>query len=263
MMRKIKSRSASGPPRFFVCVPCPARRAQGIITEGIKPSGKTQTFPPHTHIQRRRAFPASLSVAGTTCIFPFSPLLSMTSPLCPPGGGKGPVMGALPPFEAPFQTPESPPYLALSLCVHCPPVPTKASLSEQAGAPIHPRMGGGMKLRQGDYPLCVPRPAVGGIAGVRARPENPRAPSRAVQREGCRHDVGLGRAPPCDPVPTSPSVPKAKLLLEHEDAGRTGRRSTLKGKGDSGGGCKEGPRGGNRRFPTTGPSLAPPGGRRG
>ena len=70
-------------------------------------------------------------------------------------------------------------------------------------------------------------------------------------------------APPCDPVPTSPSVPKAKLLLEHEDAGRTGRRSTLKGKGDSGGGCKEGPRGGNRRFPTTGPSLAPPGGRRG
>ena len=107
MMRKIKSRSASGPPRFFVCVPCPARRAQGVIIEGIKPSGKTQTFPPH--IQRRRAFPASLSVAGLTGIFPFSPLLSMTSPLCPPGGGKGPVMGALPPFEAPFQTPESPP----------------------------------------------------------------------------------------------------------------------------------------------------------
>ena len=106
-MRKIKSRSASGPPRFFVCVPCPARRAQGVIIEGIKPSGKTQTFPPH--IQRRRAFPASLSVAGLTGIFPFSPLLSLTFPLCPPGGGKGPVMGALPPFEAPFQTPESPP----------------------------------------------------------------------------------------------------------------------------------------------------------
>ena len=97
----------------------------------------------------------------------------------------------------------------------------------------------------------------------RARPENPQTLGRAVRREGCRHDVGLGRAPPCDPVPTSPSVPKAKLLLEHEDAGRTGRRSTLKGKGDSGGGCKEGPRGGNRRFPTTGPSLAPPGGHRG
>ena len=58
-----------------------------------------------------------------------------------------------------------PPYLALRLCVRCPPVPTKASLSEQAGAHIHPRMGGGMKSGQGDYPSCVPRPAVGGIAG--------------------------------------------------------------------------------------------------
>ena len=175
----------------------------------------------------------------------------MTFPLCPPGGGKGPVMGALPPLQGPFPNPRiTPPYLALRL-------------SEQAGAHIHPRMGGGMKSGQGCYPSCVPRPAAGGIAGVRARPEKPQTLGRAVRREGCRHDVGLGRAPPCDPVPTSPSVPKAKLLLEHEDAGRTGRRSTLKGKGDSGGGCKEGPRGGNRRFPTTGPSLAPPGGRRG
>ena len=108
-----------------------------------------------------------LFVVGPTCIFPFSPLLSMTFPLCPPGGGKGPVMGALPPFEAPFQTPESPPpCLALSLSVRCPPVPTKASLSEQAGAYIHPRMGGGMKSGQGCYPSCVPRPAVGGIAGA-------------------------------------------------------------------------------------------------
>ena len=62
---------------------------------------------------------------------------------------------------------------------------------------------------------------------MRARPENPQTLGRAVRREGCRHDVGLGRAPPCDPVPTSPSVPKAKLLLEHEDAGRTGRRVVL------------------------------------
>ena len=137
MMRKIKSRSASGPPRFFVCVPCPARRAQGIITEGIKPSGKTQTFPPHTHIQRRRAFPASLSVAGTTCIFPFSPLLSMTSPLCPPGGGKGPVMGALPPFEAPFQTPESPPLpRAEALCSL--PACSNQSFAFGTGGRIHP-----------------------------------------------------------------------------------------------------------------------------
>ena len=179
-MRKIKSRSASGPPRFFVCVPCPARRAQGIITEGIKPSGKTQTFPPHTHIQRRRAFPASLSVAGTTCIFPFSPLLSMTSPLCPPGGGKGPVMGALPPFEAPFQTPESPPvHRAEPLC---------------------------------SLPACSESEAFVGTRGHRADGE-----ALGFEREG-------------------------------EFRGR------LQG-GAAGGG--------NRRFPTTGPSLALPGGRRG
>ena len=184
-------------------------------------------------------------------------------PLCPPGGGKGPVMGALPPFEAPFQTPESPPVpRAEALCSL--PACSNKSFAFGTGGRTHPSPHGGRhEVRTRYPPLCVPRPAVGGIAGVRARPENPRAPSRAVQREGCRHDVGLGRAPPCDPVPTSPSVPKAKLLLEHEDTGRPGRRSTLKGKGDSGGGCKEGPRGGNRRFPTTGPSLALPGGRRG
>ena len=124
---------------------------------------------------------------------------------------------------------------------------------------------------------------VGGRYEVRTRGEPfVRPPARRRRNcQGCGHDLrkiippgradgGKGEneafslvAPPCDPVPTSPSVPKAKLLLEHEDTGRTGRRSTLKGKGDSGGGCKEGPRGGNRRFPTTGPSLAPPGGRRG
>ena len=183
--------------------------------------------------------------------------------MCPPGGGKGPVMGALPPSRPLSKPPNHPPYLALRLFVRCPPVPTKASLSEQAGANIHPRMRGGMKSGQGIPLRAYPGPPPSKLSGVRARPENPRAPGRAVRREGCRHDVGLGRDPSCDPVPTSPSVPKAKLLLEHEDTGRPGRRSTLKGKGDSGGGCKEGPRGGNRRFPTTGPSLAPPGGRRG
>ena len=89
--------------------------------------------------------------SGPPLFFLFYSSLFRLHPLCPPGGGKGPRI--------------TPPYLALRLCVRCPPVPTKASLSEQAGAHIHPRMGGGMKLRQGYYPLCVPRPAVGGIAG--------------------------------------------------------------------------------------------------
>ena len=52
-----------------------------------------------------------------------------------------------------------------------------------------------MKLRQGYPPSCVPRPAVGGIAGGRTRPENPQTLGRAVRREGCQHDVGLGRDP--------------------------------------------------------------------
>ena len=201
--------------------------------------------------------------SGPPLFFCFIPVCSDSISCALRAGERGLLWGRCPPSRPLSKPPNHPPYLALRLCVHCPPVPTKASLSEQAGAYIHPRMGGGMKSGQGCYPSCVPRPAAGGIAGVRARPENPRAPGRAVRREGWKHDVGLGRAPPCDPVPTSPSVPKAKLLLEHEDTGRMGRRSTLKGKGDSGGGCKEGPRGGNRRFPTTGPSLALPGGHRG
>ena len=134
-------------------------------------------------------------------------------------------MGALPPFEAPFHPPNHPPYLALRLCVHCPPVPTKASLSEQAGAHIHPRMGGGMKLRQGYYPSCVPRPAVGGIAGgAHERGSGPPlffcfipvcsdsipCALRAVER-------GLlwGRCPPSRPLskpPNHPPVPRAEAL---------------------------------------------------
>ena len=130
---------------------------------------------------------------------PLYPLPSMPFPLCPPGGGKGLLWGRCPPSRPLSKPPNHPPYLALRLCVHCPPVPTKASLSEQAGAYIHPRMGGGMKSGQGCYPSCVPRPAVGGIAGVRARPETPQTLGRVVRREGCRHDVGLGRAPPGRP----------------------------------------------------------------
>ena len=119
---------------------CPARRAQGVNAEGIEPGGKTQNYPPHFY--RRRALPASLFLAGTTGIFPFSPLLSMTFPLCPPGGGKGPVMGALPPFEAPFQTPESPPLpRAEALCslLAC----SNESFAFGTGGRIHPSPYGG------------------------------------------------------------------------------------------------------------------------
>ena len=131
--------------------------------------------------------------------FCFSPVCSDSIPCALRAGERGLLWGRCPSSRPLSKPPNHPPYLALRLCVRCPPVPTKASLSEQAGAPIHPRMGGGMKSGQGCYPSCVPRPAVGGIAGVRARPEKNRAPGRVIRREGCRHDVGLGRAPPGRP----------------------------------------------------------------
>ncbi len=113
-----------------------------------------------------------------------------------------------------------------------------------------------MKSGQGILLRAYPGPPPEGLPGCGHDLRNPKPSAGPYGGKGENEACGLV-APPCDPVATSPSVPKAKLLLEHEDAGRTGRRSTLKGKGDSGGGCKEGPRGGNRRFPTTGPSLAP------
>ena len=86
---------------------------------------------------RPRRTRVALAVAGLTGIFPFSPLLSMPFPLCPPGGGKGPVMGALPPFEAPFQTPESPPLpRAEALCSL--PACSNQSFAFGTGGRIHP-----------------------------------------------------------------------------------------------------------------------------
>ena len=89
----------------------------------------------------------------------FSPSFHAFS-LVPSGRGKGACYGGVAPLRGPFPNPRiPPPCLALSIFVHCPPVPTKASLSEQAGAYIHPRMRGGMKSGQGCCLLCVPRPA--------------------------------------------------------------------------------------------------------
>ena len=82
--------------------------------------------------------------------FQFVPTLS----LAPSGRGKGACYGGVAPLRGPFPNPRiTPPCLALRLCVRCPPVPTKASLSEQAGAYIHPRMRGGMKSGQGSSPF--------------------------------------------------------------------------------------------------------------
>ena len=194
--------------------------------------------------------------------FRFLPFFPCLSPCALRAGERGLLWGRCPPSRPLSKPPNHPPYLVLRLCVRCPPVPTKASLSEQAGAYIHPRMRGGMKSGQGIPLRAYLGPPSEGLPGCGHDLRNPNPSAGRYGGKGENEAFSLV-APPCDPVPASPSVPKAKLLLEHEDVGRTGRRSTLKGKGDSGGGCKEGPRGGNRRFPTTGPSLAPPGGRRG
>ena len=118
----------------------PFVRTPGPPSEGLPGGG---------HDLRKIAPPAGrtgrcvvLFVAGTTCIFPFSPLLSMPFPLCPPGGGKGPVMGALPPFEAPFQTPEAPPLpRAEALCSL--PACSNQSFAFGTGGRIHPSPYGG------------------------------------------------------------------------------------------------------------------------
>ena len=134
---------------------------------------------------------------------PLYPLLSMPFPLCPPGGGKGPVMGALPPSRPLSKPPNHPPYLALRLCVHCPPVPTKASLSEQAGAYIHPRMGGGMKSGQG-IPLCAsPGPPSEGLPGCGHDLRTPEHPAGRYSGKGVGMTWGLGvplHAIPCRQV---------------------------------------------------------------
>ena len=71
--------------------------------------------------------------------------------------------------------------------------------------------------------MCIPRPAAGGIAGGGRDLRKIALPAGPYGGKGKNEAFSLV-APPCDPVPTSPSVPKAKLLLEHEDTGRTGRR---------------------------------------
>ena len=88
-------------------------------------------------------------------------------------------------------------------------------------------MRGGMKSGQG-IPLCAyPGPPPSKLSGVRARPEKTHPPPAGRYGGKGENEAFSLVAPPCDPVSASPSVPKAELLLEHEDAGRTGRRVVL------------------------------------
>ena len=97
--------------------------------------------------------------SGPPLFFCFIPVCSDSIPCALRAGERGLLWGRRPPSRPLSKPPNHPPYRALRLCVRCPPVPTKASLSEQAGAHIHPRMGGGMKSGPGCYPSCVPLPA--------------------------------------------------------------------------------------------------------
>ncbi len=104
--------------------------------------------------------------SGPPLFFCFIPVCSDSISCALRAVERGLLWGRCPPSRPLSNPPNHPPYLALRLCVHCPPVPTKASLFGTGGR-IHPSPhgGGGMKLRQGCYPSCVPRPAAGGIAG--------------------------------------------------------------------------------------------------
>ena len=123
--------------------------------------------------------------SGPPLFFCFIPVCSDSIPCALRAGERGLESPPLPRAEA---------LCSLPAC-------SDPSFAFGTGGRIHPSPhgGGGMKSGQGCYPLCVPRPAVGGIAGVRARPETPQTLGRVVRREGCRHDVGLGRAPPGRP----------------------------------------------------------------
>ena len=122
-------------------------------------------------------------------LFQFVPTLS----LVPSGRGKGACYGGVAPLRGPFPNPRiTPPYLALRLCVRCPPVPTKASLSEQAGANIHPRMRGGMKSGQGIPLRAYPGPPPEGLPGCGHDLRTPEHPAGRYSGKGVGMTWGLG-----------------------------------------------------------------------
>ena len=145
-----------------------------------------------------------LFVAGTTCIFPFSPLLSMTFPLRPPGGGKGPVMGALPPFEAPFQTPESPPVpRAEALCSL--PACSNKSFAFGTGGRTHPSpYAGRHEVRTRELPFrAYPVPPSEGLPGCGHDLRTPKPLAGPYGGKGVSMTWGLGvtlHAIPCRQV---------------------------------------------------------------
>ena len=81
---------------------CPARRAQGIITEGIEPSGKLRRYP---LLLVASGSPRFLVPCGNNRHFPvFSPSFH-DSPPVPSGRGKGACYGGVAPLRGPFPNP--------------------------------------------------------------------------------------------------------------------------------------------------------------
>ena len=155
MMRKIKSRSASGPPRFFVCVPCPARRAQGVIIEGIKPSGKTQTFPPpHPAASGFPRFPVRCGINRHLSVF--SPSFHDV-PLVPSGRGKGACYGGVAPLRGPFPNPRITPPLPRAEALCSLPACSNKSFAFGTGGRTHPSPHGGRhEVRTRGLPFVRP-----------------------------------------------------------------------------------------------------------
>ena len=135
---------------------------------------------------------------------PLYPLPSMTLPSCPPGGGKGPVMGALPPFEAPFQTPESP---SLPRAEHFCSLPacSNQSFAFGTGGRKHPSpYAGRHEVRTRELPFrAYPVPPPEGLPGCGHDLRTPKPSAGPYGGKGVGMTWGLGvplHAIPCRQV---------------------------------------------------------------
>ena len=109
--------------------------------------------------------------------FPVFPPSFMAFLLCPPGGGKGPVMGALPPFEAPFHPPRIPPLpRAEPLCSL--PACSDQSFGFGTGGRIHPSPHAGRhEVRTRGLPFGDPGPLPEVLSGCGHDLRNPEPPA--------------------------------------------------------------------------------------
>ena len=127
-----------------------------------KESSQAEKLRPSPPLLPASGFPRFFVLCGTNRhLSVFSPSFHAFS-LVPSGRGKGACYGGVAPLRGPFPNPRiPPPCLALSLFVRCPPVPTKASLSEHSDLPTRDRMEGHAQAPRHADTLPAVRPGRG------------------------------------------------------------------------------------------------------